>query len=183
MVKNYYNKVVKMKLEVVKEMMVQRGFKEYKVRESFMIGVRINEESGETEYIYIKIFTDKFELNVVREFLWSKFIVDSSGIIFTKVSKKKVVQLVIVCKSFQNSHIKEFKEVSKHIQLIRGDFFNINITKKAPHHCRVKDVIKNKREIPIIKEDDPNCIFYNFVKGDVIKVIRFDGDICYRLVR
>jgi DNA-directed RNA polymerase subunit H (RpoH/RPB5) len=171
-----------MKLEVVREMMTQRGFKEYKVRKNFMIGIRTN-NFDENEYIYIKIFNDKFELNVVREFLWSKFIVDSYGNISTKVSGKNVVQLVIICKSFQNSHIKEFNEVSKNIQLIRCDFFNINITKKVPLHIKVNDVIKNKREIPIIKEDDPNCIFYNFVKGDVIKIIRSDGDICYRLVR
>ena len=61
MVKNDYNKLDIMKLEVVKEMMVQRGFQEYKIRTNFMVGVRLNEESNEHEYIYIKIFNDKFE--------------------------------------------------------------------------------------------------------------------------
>lgn len=168
-----------MKVEIIKEMMVQRNFKEYKIREGYMLGV-----NDDNKYIYIKIFNGKFELNVVREFLWSKFIIDSEGNIKTKISNKEVVQLVIICKSFQNSHIKEFKGVSKHIQLIRGDFFNINITKKVPLHQKVDgNIIKNKREIAIIKEDDPNCIFYNFVRGDVIRVTRSDGDICYRLVR
>jgi len=178
MVKNYYNKL-NMKPDIIKEMMVQRNFHEYKIREKYMIGV-----NDENKFLYIKIFQGKFELNVVREFLWSKFIIDSEGNITTKISNKEVVQLVIICKSFQNSHVKEFKEVSKKIQLIRGDFFNINITKKAPLHQKIENnIIRNKREIAIIKEDDPNCIFYNFVKGDVIRVVRSDGDICYRLVR
>jgi DNA-directed RNA polymerase subunit H (RpoH/RPB5) len=187
MVKNYYNKN-NMKLEIIKEMMAQRNFREHKIREGYMIGVNDN-----NQFIYIKIFNGKFELNTVREFLSSKFIVDSSGKIeMMRTSKDlvEVIQLVIVCKSFQNSHVKEFKEVSKHIQLIKGDFFNINITKKAPLHQKVnsEDVtmgqcVRNKKEIAIIKEDDPNCIFYNFVKGDVIRVVRVDGEIYYRLVR
>ena len=162
------------------------------------------------------MFSGKFELNIVREFLWSKFDVDSGGELTTRRSHgalrgrgrgqgtspearldgdcaapsearqdgKRVVQLVIICASFQNSHVKEFAEISKRIQLIKSDFFNINITKKAPLHQKVNDhVIKNKKEIPIIKKDDPNCIFYNFSKGDVIRVVRSDGDICYRLVK
>lgn len=171
-----------MKLNIVREMMVQRKFNEYKIRDTFMIGSRLKDDK--LEFIYIKIFNTKFELNVVREFLWSKFSIDSNGNIFTKNTNKNVIQLIIICKSFQNSHIKEFKEVSNHIQLIREDFFNINITKKAPYHEKViEGTIVNKKEIPIIKENDPNCIFYNFVKGDIIRIVRSDGDICYRLVR
>lgn len=166
------------KVEIVKEMMVQRGFEEYKNGKDYLIG-----KSDSNTYIYIKIFMGKFELNIVREFLWSKFFVDATGNITFKRNNKQVVQLVIVCKSFQNSHVKEFKEISKNIQLIKSDFFNINITKKAPYHHKVENVNFNKREIPIIKDDDPNCIFYNFVKGDVIRVVRSNGDICYRLVR
>jgi DNA-directed RNA polymerase subunit H (RpoH/RPB5) len=169
-----------MKIENVKEMMVQRNFKEYKSNENYIIGINHNRQ-----YIYIKIYETKFELNTVREFLKLKFILNDNEI-YTKSTKKHVVQLVIICKSFQKSHVKEFRETySKNIQIIRSDFFNINITKKAPLHQKVDDLtfIKNKRELPIIKSDDPNCIFYNFSKGDVIRVIRSDGDICYRLVK
>jgi Chloriridovirus RNA polymerase II subunit Rpb5b len=176
MVKNFYNKYT-MKVDIIKEMMVQRNFREYKIREDYMMGV-----NNDNKFIYIKIFNGKFELNVVREFL-SNFIIDSNGKIEAKTSKE-IIQLVIVCKNFQNSHVKEFKDVSKRIQLIKGDFFNINITKKAPLHQKVNDnTIRNKKEIAIIREDDPNCIFYNFTKGDIIRVIRSDGEIYYRLVR
>lgn len=173
------------KIQIVKEMMEQRKFQEYKTGEDYIIGRNDN-----NEYIYIKIYNSKFELNTVREFLWSMFDIDSNGVMLMrrrkgdKVGSKNVVQLVIICTSFQNSHVKEFTEISKRIQLIKNDFFNINITKKAPLHQKVdENVIKNKKEIPIIKEDDPNCIFYNFTKGDIIRVTRSDGDICYRLVK
>jgi DNA-directed RNA polymerase subunit H (RpoH/RPB5) len=168
-----------MKIENIKEMMVQRNFKECKSGSDYILGVNHN-----NEYIYIKLYNTKFELNVVREFLKLKFTLDGNNI-YTK-SKKHVVQLVIVCKSFQNSHVKEFKEAySKSIQIIRSDFFNINITKKTPLHQKMVDLtfIQNKRELPGIKVDDPNCVFYNFCKGDVIRIIRSDGDICYRLVK
>jgi DNA-directed RNA polymerase subunit H (RpoH/RPB5) len=182
------------KIEIVKEMMEQRNFKECKTREDSSIIIGVNDEN---EYIYIKMFSSKFELNTVREFLWSKFDIDSGGVISIRQrrvessrdppglgSSPNVAQLVIICASFQNSHVKEFTEISKRIQIIKSDFFNINITKKAPLHQKVnKNMIKNKKELPIIKEDDPNCVFYNFSKGDVIRVIRFDGDICYRLVK
>ncbi|ADO00500.1 hypothetical protein WIV_gp156 [Wiseana iridescent virus] len=172
-----------MKFEIVKEMMVQRNFKEYKIKEdNYIIGVTMN-TLGNNEYIYIKIYPGKFEIKVVREFLSTKFNIHNEGVT-TKISNKNVVQLIIICKSFQNSHVKEFKELSPHIQLIRSDFFNINITKKAPSHLKVDgSIIKNKKELPILKISDPNCIFYNFVKGDLIKIIRSDGEVCYRLVR
>lgn len=171
-----------MKIENIKDMMVKRNFKEYKNGESYIIGVNDN-----NDFIYIKMYETKFELNVVREFLKSKFILNNSDI-YTKSSKKHVAQLIIICKSFQNSHIKEFNEAySKNIQLIRNDFFNINITRKAPLHQKVDDLSKvhilNKKELPIIKIGDPNCVFYNFCKGDVIRIVRSDGDICYRLVK
>lgn len=166
------------KLDIVKEMMVQRSFKLLVEESDYMVG-----KNSINQYIYIKIFNSKFELNVVREFLWTNFTIDN-GNIFLKNSNKNVTQLVIICKSFQNSHVKEFTDISKNIQLMREDFFNINITKKAPFHQKVEEtIIINKKAIPTIKENDPNCIFYNFVKGDVIKVIRSDGEICYRLVR
>lgn len=170
----------------IKEMMVQRGFEPIKVDEDknnlyqgYLMG-----KNNLNEYIYIKIFDGKLELNIVRKFLWTNFIINSNGELTFKNQDGKLVQLIIVCSSFQNSHIKEFNEISVCIQLICSDFFNINITKKAPLHQKVDpNIIKNKKELPIIKLSDPNCIFYNFQKGDVIRVVRSDGDICYRLVK
>ncbi len=133
-------------------------------------------------YMYVKVLGGKFELGTIREFIWSTFDIDD-GNLRLKNTFKNVVQLVIVSKSFQKTHLTEFKEVSSCIQLIREDFFNINVTKKAPIHEKVVNWDFKKKDLPIIKPEDPICIFYNFVKGDVIRIIRSDGDIAYRMVR
>lgn len=171
-------------LDTVKELILQRGFEEYKYGQHYLIGKRVDSE----EYIYIKIFDDKLELNVVREFLSSKFTITNNDM-FTKHKNLRVVQLIIICKSFQNSHLKEFKELSNRVQLIKTDFFNINVTKKSPPHTKVCDeetlaiLKKIKKNLPLLKEEDPNCVFYNFRKGDIIRVLRSNGDICHRLVK
>lgn len=158
-------------------MMIQRGFVTIKTFEDYLVG-----KTEDNKYIYVKIFNSKLELNNVRSFLSVNFTIDNENI-FLKDTEKIIDQLVIICDSFQPNHVKEFMGISKHIQLICSGFFKINITKKAPLHQKVPStLIKNKREIPIIKLSDPNCIFYNFQKGDVIRVVRSDGDICYRLV-
>jgi len=169
-----------MKIEVVQEFLSQRGFKEVKKRKGVLVGVC---QSGHTpEYIYIKMFETKFELNTVRDFVWSNFVIDSSGQILEKTSNNVICQLVIICLSFQNSHVKEFREASPNIQIIRSDFFNVNITKIVPHHQKVLHEF-SKKGLPVIKEDDPICVFYFFKKGDLIRVIRKNGEICYRFVK
>lgn len=171
-----------MKIEVVQEFLSQRGFKEVKKRKGVLVGVR---QSGHApEYIYIKMFETKFELNTVRDFVWSNFVINSSGQILEKTSNNVICQLVIICLSFQNSHVKEFREASPNIQIIRSDFFNVNITTIVPHHQKVSHEAEfSKKGLPVIKEDDPICVFYFFKKGDLIRVIRKNGEICYRVVK
>jgi hypothetical protein len=171
--------MISIKINNVKEMMVQRGFETIKEYQDYFLG-----ENTTKEYLYIKIFNGKLELNTVRKFLCANFTFEGRNILLKNSLGKVIVQLVIICTSFQNSHVKEFMDISNHIQLIRSDFFNINITKKAPLHQKApSNLIRNKKELPAIKITDPNCVFYNFQKGDVIRVVRSDGDICYRLVK
>lgn len=177
--------VQELKIDVVQEFLFQRGFKEVKNRKGVLVGVR---QSGHVpEYLYIKIFETKFELNTTREFVWSNFTINPDSQILEKTSKNVVCQLVIVCLSFQNSHVKEFREASKNIQIIRSDFFHVNITKIVPHHEKVlgngSGPVISKKGLPAIKEDDPVCTFYFFKKGDLIRVIRKNGEICYRVVK
>jgi DNA-directed RNA polymerase subunit H (RpoH/RPB5) len=135
-------------------------------------------------YMYVKLLGGKFELGTIREFIWSTFDILPEAVgLRLKGTRKNVIQMVIISKSFQKTHLSEFKEVSSCIQLIREDFFNINVTKKAPVHEKVSNWEFKKRDLPIIKLEDPICIFHNFTKGDVIRVVRSDGDIAYRIVR
>ncbi|AHL67511.1 RNA polymerase II subunit [Chloriridovirus anopheles1] len=109
---------IKINMETnIKEMITQRGFQEYKYRPTYLIGKKQDCD----EFIYVKIFSDKLALNIVREFLSSKFTIEGDCI-FVKNLPIHVVQLVIVCKSFQNSHLKEFKQLSNRVQIIKSDF-------------------------------------------------------------
>ena len=66
-----------------------------------------------------------------------------------------------------------------------------NITKHSlvPKHSalskKANDEFKKKYgiKIPVLLKTDPVCRFYNFQRGDIIKVIRMDGFVSYRIVK
>jgi DNA-directed RNA polymerase subunit H (RpoH/RPB5) len=211
--------------QVIKEMIEHRGYTEYLYpipsggpiqeqlstkevpKSSILIALKKTSNGVQKSAIYVKLFENKLELNVVREFLANNFII-SEDVIKLRVdtlkrqTRKKdlervnssewenviVEELIIVCKSYQNSHTNEFRDVSKHIQIIRSDFFNVNVTKISPTHQKVdlKTITEmgfKKHNIPIILSSDPQCVFNNFKKGDLIRVIRRCGEISYRIVK
>jgi DNA-directed RNA polymerase I, II, and III subunit RPABC1 len=47
------------------------------------------------------------------------------------------------------------------------------------------DLIKKQfgNQFPILKKDDPVCKYYDYQKGDLIKIIRKSGNITYRIVK
>jgi hypothetical protein len=61
-------KMASIKINNVKEMMVQRGFETIKEYQDYFLG-----ENTTKEYLYIKIFNGKLELNTVRKFLCANF--------------------------------------------------------------------------------------------------------------
>ena len=77
------------------------------------------------------------------------------------------------------------------IELFQADDLQFNITehKLVPKHIRIsKEETKEFKEkygtdIPVIKTDDAVARFYNFCKGEIIKIIRKDGFVSYRIVR
>lgn len=190
--------------QVIKEMIEHRGYIEYlyPVRKSktLVSDILIACKSDQRSAICVKIFENKLELNVVREFLAKNFKISEDVIelqIGDILKRRKessgpesviVEELIIVCKSYQNSHTNEFRDVSKHIQIIRSDFFNVNVTKIAPTHQKVDletitEMGFKKHNIPIILSSDPQCVFNNFKKGDLIRVVRRCGEISYRIVK
>jgi hypothetical protein len=163
-------------MENIKDMITQRGFYDIRLDENALIGRRNN------DILYVKIYKGKFELNVVKEFLSTTFNLSKDEIRLKDLTN--VSNVIIVCQSFQNSHVKEFKGISSLIQIIRRDFFNINITALTPKHEKVPHSdIMGLYHIAAIKIDDPNCIFYNFIVGDLIKITRSDGEIYFRIVK
>jgi DNA-directed RNA polymerase subunit H (RpoH/RPB5) len=82
-------------------------------------------------------------------------------------------------------------DLMMNIELFQADDLQFNITEHrlVPKHIRLtKDETKEFKEkygtdIPIIKTDDAVSRFYNFSKGEIIKIIRRDGFPSYRIVR
>ena len=76
-------------------------------------------------------------------------------------------------------------------ELFAVDDLQTNITKHyyVPKHTKLnnKEEIEFKTkmgvDIPILSKTDKVCRFYNFARGDIIKVNRLDGSVAYRIVK
>jgi DNA-directed RNA polymerase I, II, and III subunit RPABC1 len=76
-------------------------------------------------------------------------------------------------------------------ELFAQDDLQFNITKHqyAFPHIKLNDQEKEEfikkvgNDIPILLKTDPMCRFYNFDKGDIIKVIRKNNYVSYRVVK
>ncbi len=77
------------------------------------------------------------------------------------------------------------------IELFHSDDLQFNITK---HRLVPKHVLLSKEEatefkatygtsIPFLLRSDPVCRFYDFSKGDIVKIIRKDNFVTYRIVK
>lgn len=77
------------------------------------------------------------------------------------------------------------------IELFHNDDLQFNITKHrlVPQHIQLskEEATEFKAmygvSIPILLRSDPVCRFYDFAKGDIVKVVRKDGFVAYRIVR
>jgi DNA-directed RNA polymerase I, II, and III subunit RPABC1 len=82
-------------------------------------------------------------------------------------------------------------EIGMNIELFHSDDLQFNITKHilVPKHELLdeKEAKKFKKtygtNIPIILKNDPVSRFYDFRRGDIIKITRKTGIIAYRIVR
>lgn len=77
------------------------------------------------------------------------------------------------------------------VELFDVDDLQFNITKHrlVPKHIRLeKEEAKEFKskygtDIPVLLRIDPVCRFYDFSKGDIIKIIRRNGFVSFRIVR
>lgn len=82
-------------------------------------------------------------------------------------------------------------DIKLNIELFCCDDLQFNITKHilVPKHIKLfreeSKEFKNKygTSIPILLRSDPISRFYDYSKGDIIKIIRKNGFISYRIVR
>ena len=159
-------------IETVKDMIEQRGYFISEEDDEKFIAVNENKES-------IVVFTtlvDKFNVDRIKDKIGILNSIDANHCIViygnsvTSMAKKLV----------ENS-------IEKKFELFTQDELQYNIT----HHCLVPTHVKlpdmeakdfKKKyglKFPTLLKTDPVCRFYNFQRGDIIKIIRKDSGTTY----
>lgn len=164
-------------IQTVKEMLSERNY-------SFD---NMDDDRGEMMFVDNKDNCNKIIIFFPEE---TKVNID---VIKEKIYRMKNIEIkkcIIVYKeSITSSAKKTIEMLSSDIELFNIEELKYNITKHylVPKHILLTD--KEKKEIksfnkklPSLLRSDPVSRFYNYKKGDVIKIIRDNHIICYRIV-
>ena len=162
---------------VCKEMLMQRGWV-------------IDQDDGDGDIIghtgsgeqFIVFFTSGQKLNISNVKDCIK-VLDQLDIKYS---------ILVYCETITSSA----KRVLTNLPTIKFELFALddlqyNITKHiyARPHIRLEEAERVEfvktmgQDIPVLQKTDPMCRFYNFDKGDIIKVIRKNDFVSYRIVK
>jgi DNA-directed RNA polymerase subunit H (RpoH/RPB5) len=132
--------------------------------------------------------------NIVVFFVKGKLNIDTIREHVELLKENEIKNGIIICTDEITPKGKSIVETINNIGEIHLEVFNIddfifNKTKHrlVPKHIKINaveaaDILKKYGKIPEILVTDPIVKYYGCVKGNVVKVIRQDGGICYRLV-
>jgi DNA-directed RNA polymerase I, II, and III subunit RPABC1 len=157
-------------------MLEQRGFSIEEETDDMIIGVR------QTDYDIVVFFdvSQKLDTDKVKVFIAKMKELDLSNcIIVYKDSVTSPAKKVI-------EELQEFK-----IEIFKETELRYNITKHrlVPKHSALSksECINFKKQygikIPVLLKTDAVAKFYNFQKGEIIKVERRDGTVTFRIVK
>ncbi len=109
------------------------------------------------------------------------------------MSQHNIKHSIIIYKDKVTPSAKKIITISSEfiIEIFTYDEMSINITNHKYYfpHIKVDDTIKQNlldkygKHLPIILKSDPVVRYLNFKKGDILKIIRKDDFIHYRLVK
>jgi DNA-directed RNA polymerase I, II, and III subunit RPABC1 len=108
-----------------------------------------------------------------------------------KMKNNNIKKCIIVYKETITSSAKKTLELlNSDIELFIEDELKYNITKHylVPKHILLPDNEKRKlkekfgKKMPVLLKSDPVSRFYNYKKRDIIKIIRDNDIVCYRVV-
>lgn len=163
-------------LRVCMEMLEQRNYKIIRQEEDKIIALKPDEEQ------MIVFFSDTQKFNVKNIQLY-----------ITIMNELEIAHAIIIYKEGVTSFTKKaiLQTVDMKFELFLEEDLQVNITKHKyqPNfekiHPKTAQEIKKKfgTKFPILKKDDPISRFYNFEKGDLIKVTRKNNNIIYRIVK
>ena len=164
-------------IDVLRDMLIQRGYiiEDISDRDS-IIGVNTLKSK-------IIIFTTpvvKFNVDTVKEFI-------------TITNKLNINHCIVIYSVSVTSMAKKLIENSfdVKIELFKLDEVQFNITTHilVPIHIKLTDVDATKFKdlygikFPTILKTDPIARFYNYQKGDVIKIVRSSEYVTYRICK
>jgi DNA-directed RNA polymerase I, II, and III subunit RPABC1 len=170
--------------ETCVEMIQQRGYVIIDQDDERILATRENRSTGSEQQICVFLTnTSKFNVESIQEYIGM-------------MKKMEVWHCIIVYRDSATPVAKKIVEETKDmvIELFTEDELQYNITK---HYLVPKHEIAYKKgtvgcvnfkkkysdNIPIILKNDPISRFYGYERGDIIKVIRKNGYVMYRIVK
>lgn len=165
--------------EIICEMFSQRGYKDIDSEDEERITAV--KENDETVCAFTKII-EKLNVSEIHMYI-------------SILQKEKINHGLIVFDGVPTPAVKNVigntPNLDINIELFDVNDLQFNITKHklVPTHIRLdKEEAKEFKskygtDIPVILRNDPISRFYDFSKGDIVKVIRRNGFVSYRIVR
>jgi DNA-directed RNA polymerase I, II, and III subunit RPABC1 len=163
---------------VLIEMMEQRLYSDIENHDEYISANNINNE----RFLAFKNITKDLNIDEIQKFV-------------NIMDKKKINHILIIYCGNPTPAVKNVIDnminIKKQIELFNVTDLQYNITKHylVPQHVLLNDEemkefkIKYDTLIPVILYSDPICKFYNFPKGSIIKIIRKNKFISYRIVK
>jgi len=174
------------------EMFKQRGYKIIEYDDKQIIAQKnletksddsSNEDSDDEQKDLVCAFlsdTNKFNKERLKEIL---------GLMQKIEVKHGIIICLSDCTTAAKTIINDIKDVR--IELFKMDELQFNITKHRlqPKFSKIDDeyatILKNKfgNKLHFLLKKDPICRFYGYERGNIIRVIRRNGYILYRMVK
>jgi len=171
-----YNKVMK----TIREMLEQRGYKIEEEDNEKIMAIPIEEDNDDKIYIFKEIIRT-FNIKRVKEIT---SILESTGIKHCIViyidsatpAAKKCIKILHVDKQLELFTEKELKyNITKHV-LVPA---HIKLSNKESEKFKLKHGTKHA----VILKTGPIARFYNYKRGDIIKIVRKTKYVTYRIVK
>lgn len=165
-------------VKTILQMFNQRGYTDISEEENCIIATKPN---GAKIYAFPSI-VEKLNVSVIHNYIaiLQKAEINHGIIVFEGIPTPAVKNVV-----------SNTPDLDINIELFQADDLQFNITehKLVPTHILLsKNEAKAFKEkygtnIPILLRTDAIVRFYDFAKGDIIKIVRRNGFISYRIVR
>jgi len=165
-------------IQTVKDMIFQRGYKNMEENEDYII--------GDNRVDKIVFFTQPV----------SKFNVEQSKIFIKRLKNIGINHGIVIYTDNVTSTARKalITSLEYKIELFTLTELQFNLTKHrlVPEHIRLSKteskIFKSKYNnkwgrFPVILKGDPVSRFYDFCRGDIIKIIRPGGYVSYRIVK